>query len=385
MGTGFMILGILIAFFAFSRLYVLTANAEVDRYVDQELRTFLVGASVHIYKGALVGTDPAGYLKAFVPGDVFKGIAYEECDNTIGAATAGAKSCRVFQMGDFSYTLANAAQADCGKPAFATADNAIALTGHPDAYVGRIVSYEKANAVVVRLNALGEKPPNGIGSLELVLTGHEAFTATGATAGTACVGGFDLKSILGTGWTMNAAEDGGILGTFDATSEVALASCRARNACFPVDKGFTFEVELCVTNSGAAANDIDFGVGSALTTNSEADIDHADMAQLAGFHVDAASENILFQSDDATTDVAAVDTTIDNDSSTDVPKKFKIVGRPSGVVELWIDGVRRLSTTSFAVLSTALVAPFINVEKTADAAVMTILFRNLRMAGGVAA
>ena len=35
----------------------LTANRQVDHYVDQELRSFQVAASAHVYKGAFVGLD----------------------------------------------------------------------------------------------------------------------------------------------------------------------------------------------------------------------------------------------------------------------------------------------------------------------------------------
>jgi len=378
------LIGILIAGYAFVELFALSANAEIDRYTDQDLRSFPLGAAVHIYKGAFVGVDPGGHLKAFVPGDVFVGVAYEEIDNSSG--TAGALNCRVFTRGDFSVTLSGAANEDAGKPLFATADNATALTGHPDGYMGRIVQYLAADEVLLRIKAPGEVAPNGVGSVELKLIGHEAFTATGATAGTSSVGAFDLKSILGLGWTMNDAENAGIKGAFDATAEIALASCRTRNACLPVDKGVTMEVDLVVSDKGdAAALDVDFGLGTALTTNSEADIDHADMAQLAGFHMDGNSDNILAQSDDNTTDVAAVDTTIDNDSTTGVAKKFKIVGRPDGTVEFWIAGARVLCSTSFALLNTAMVGAFVNVEKTSNDTTAEIILRNLRVAGGMAA
>jgi predicted RecA/RadA family phage recombinase len=359
----------------------LAANRELDRFVDQELRSLPLAASEVIYKGAYVGKNPAGYFKAFVPGDEFAGIAYEAATAT---TTAGAVSCRVFTLGDFVLPLTSVAQKDVGKAVYATDDATLALTGHPDAFVGRILAVHATNYALVRLRQPGEKPNPGEGSVELVLTGHENFTETGATAGTSCVGGFDLKSILGTGWVCNDAEDGGIKGDFDAVAEVALASCRQRNDTLPVDKGVTLDVDLVVADSGDnAALDIDFGFGTALTTNSEADIDHGDMAQLAAFHLDGNSDDILAQSDDATTDVAAVDTTKNNDSSTDVPKHFKIIVRPSGAVEFWIDGVRVLPTTTFAVLSTALLAAFINMEKTSNDTTASIIFRNLRVAGGM--
>lgn len=224
----------------------------------------------------------------------------------------------------------------------------------------------------------------------LELSGYEAFAETGATAGTATIGAFDFKTILGLGATMSDTEDGGILGTFDATAEVALASLRTRNDCLPIDKGLTFDVELCVTDKGdATALDIDWGFGTALTTNSEASIDHADMVQLAAFHMDGNSDDVLAQSDDNTTDVAAVDTTINNDSTTDVAKKYKIVVRPTGSVEFYCDSgsgfARLLSSTTFAMLSSANVAAFINMEKTSDDTTAVILFRKLRIAAGMAA
>ena len=66
----------------------LTANRDVDHYVDQELRTFPVAAAKHVYKGALVGTDSAGYARPLAAGDSFAGIAYEEMDNSAGASGA---------------------------------------------------------------------------------------------------------------------------------------------------------------------------------------------------------------------------------------------------------------------------------------------------------
>ncbi len=361
----------------------LTANANVTRLVDQELREFPVGAAVTIYRGGFVGIDPAGYAKDFEPGDLFAGIAYEYVDNSSGAAAAD--KVRVYTQGDFEFTLTSAALTDVGKPVYATDDSTLALTGHPDAYVGKVVHYEAANTVIFRMRQWGEAPPNGNGSITLGLTGHETFTETGATAGTFTLNGFDGKSALGLGILMADAENAGITFQFDATAEVALASIRTTDDRLPIDKGVTMDVELVVSDKGDdAALDIDWGFGTALTTNSEADIDHADMVQLACFHMNGNSDNILCQSDDNTTDVAATDSTIDNDSTTDVAKKFKIIVRPAGTVEFWIAGARVLSSTSFGVLSTANLAAFINMEKTSNDTTAVLTFRNLVVKGGTA-
>ena len=360
----------------------LTANRDVDRLVDTELRSFPVGAAEHIYRDGFVGVDPAGFAKAFVPGDLFHAIAYEGIDNSAGAA--GALSVRGRVEGDFILALSGAALTDRGRPVFATDDATIALTGHPDAFVGTIIQYYASGYVVVRLKQPGEKPPNGRGSSELILTGFEHFPATGATAGDEHVGAFEFESILGPGLSgPTDAENGGHTMAFDATGETALASCRTPHEVFPVDKAVTFEVELLLADIGDDEMDVDWGLGTALTTNSEANIDHADMVQLACFHLDGLVANILAQSDDNTTDVAPVDTTIDN--SLTVPRKYKIIVRPSGVAEFWIDGVRMLPTTAFAVLSTAMLAAFINAEKVTDAGVASLIFRNLRVCGGCAA
>jgi hypothetical protein len=366
---------------------VLSANALVNRLVDTETRVFPVAASAVIYRGALVGIDPAGMLKPFVPGDVFVGIAYEA---VTGTSTAGAVTCRVWVEGDFQYTLASAAADDVLKPVYATADDAIALTGNYDAYVGRVLAYVTTNTVIVRLKAAGEEAPNGIGAIKLEVTGLENFDATGADGATngnvyfgSPNGAVEAKSILGTGVSPNDAEGGGVKLTFDAVAEIALASVRTINDCLPVDKGLRMDVDLVAADSGDnAALDIDIGFGTALTTNSEADVDHADMVNLAALHIDGASDNILAQSDNNVTDVAPVDTTIDNDSATDVPKHLTIIVRPTGAVEFWINNARVLSSTTFAVDPTANLAAFINMEKTADNTTAELVFRNLRITAG---
>ena len=361
----------------------LSANANVNHFVDQELREFPVAAAVHVYKGARVGLDPAGYLKAFVPGDLFAGIAYEEADNSSGAA--GAISCRVYVLGDFELTITGVALTDAGAPVFATADNTQALTGHPDAYMGRVVHYLTTNTALVRLRPWGEKPPNGVGSFEIVETGAGTFEGLTTTTGQKYLpSGLTAKSIDGAGVHQIDGEDGGIEFAFDAVAEVALASLRTVNDTFPVDKGITLEAKVTVHDNGDdTAGDLDIGLGTALTTNSEADVDHGDMVQLAAFHLDGNDENIDCQSDNDSTDVAPVDSTIDNVA--DTYKLLKIIVRPTGAVEFWIDGVRVLSSTTFAVLSTAVLAPFINVEKTATDTVYSVYVQYFRVAGGKAA
>lgn len=107
----------------------LTANADVARPIDQDIRQYPVAASVHIFKGSWVGLDPAGLAKPFVPGDVLIGLAYEESDNSTGAASA--KKIRVWVQTDVSFALTGLADKHAGRAVYATADDAIALGRSP--------------------------------------------------------------------------------------------------------------------------------------------------------------------------------------------------------------------------------------------------------------
>ncbi len=374
-------IAVMAIFFFGLGLRALSANAQIDRLAEQDLRTWPVGAARHIYGGANVGVDPAGQLKPFEPGDEFVGVAYEEKDNSSGAA--GALTCRVHTQGDFTPTLTGVTNGDVGKAVYATADDAQALSGHPDAFMGRVVGKFAANKAVVRLKSLGEKPTAAdTGSIEIVTDFADFFPATGAASGTQYADGFKLESVLGLGVSLLVGEGGGASMAVDAVAEVASAAISTPDS-LPVDKGITFDGRFHLTNiADAAAFDFDFGLGTLLTANSKADVDHADMVQLASIHMNGNVAAILAQSDDDTTDVAPVDTTIVNVTTAGAFKDFKIIVRPAGTVEFWIDGARVLASTTFAVLATAALCAFLNIEKTSDDTTAVVKVDRLRAAGG---
>lgn len=331
--------------------------------VATETREFLVGAARVLFKGGVAGLDPGGYAKAFEPGDRFAGLVEDYVDNSSGAA--GAVRVKVHTSGDWKLPISGVAVKDAGKPVFATDDGTFAFTGHPDAFVGYLLHYDSTGYGIVRLKRPFEEPPNGQGSLTLRMSGGKYFDATGGAATTEKFhpDGFYLYGNLGVGVAPLSAENGGLKLAFDAVAEDAQADA-ATLGLFPVDKGITVRGLICMADKGDhAAVDFDFGLGTPLTSNTLGDVDHADMVQLACFHMDGNSDNILFQSDDNTTDVAPVDTGVDNDSTTDVPKVWQVVVRPAGTVEAWIDGVRVLATTSFALSASAVVAALAVLEK----------------------
>jgi predicted RecA/RadA family phage recombinase len=125
----------------------LTANRDMDRYVDQELRALPVKNGAHIYKGAFVGLS-GGYAQPLAAGDPFAGVAYEEVNNT---GTDGAKSVRVYTCGDFEHTLASASRASNGAVVYASADDTITLTQGSNSAIGNQVDVAATNKIILRL------------------------------------------------------------------------------------------------------------------------------------------------------------------------------------------------------------------------------------------
>jgi len=127
----------------------LTANREVDHFVDQELRTLRVKGTAHVYKGALVGLTAAGFARGLVAGDAFAGIAYEEMNNT---GADGAKVARVLTLGDFAAAVSGAAQTDVGRPVFASADDTLTFVAVGNSYVGFVQDYVSSGNIILRID-----------------------------------------------------------------------------------------------------------------------------------------------------------------------------------------------------------------------------------------
>ena len=128
----------------------LTANRDVDHYIDQELRSFQIAAAKHVYKGALVGLATSGYARPLVAGDPFVGLAYEEIDNSSGAN--GDLSARVYTLGDFQHALAGATVAHVGRPVFASADDTLTFTADGNTYVGIVQDVPSSGEIILRLD-----------------------------------------------------------------------------------------------------------------------------------------------------------------------------------------------------------------------------------------
>ncbi len=132
----------------------LTANRELNRYVDQELRSFPVAAATHIWKGALVGIDRAtGHVRGLAAGDTFAGIAYEEMDNTNGDGAA--KNIRLYTQGDFVLTVNGATAVWTGASVYALSDEVTGLlTTGGASYCGVLLAAVGTNLGIVRIQPL---------------------------------------------------------------------------------------------------------------------------------------------------------------------------------------------------------------------------------------
>jgi hypothetical protein len=118
-----------------------------------ELESYLVEDSVHIYKGALVVLNNAGYLEPATNAadKVLAGVAYEECDNTLDGHSQGGKTCRVYRKGIFKFVTADLVQADVGIVCYVEDDQTVNDAGSVSQGViaGTVVEIESATAVWV--------------------------------------------------------------------------------------------------------------------------------------------------------------------------------------------------------------------------------------------
>ena len=112
-------------------------------------------AAQKIYQGALVVISAAGYASNAVveAGSNFAGIAYEQKDNSAGAA--GALSLRVETQGVWELPIAAATIADVGSIVYASANDIVTLTEGADKkpIVGKIVGIVSSTKVLVKLTS----------------------------------------------------------------------------------------------------------------------------------------------------------------------------------------------------------------------------------------
>jgi phosphoribosylpyrophosphate synthetase len=134
----------------------LSANKDRPVKAAGPVQSFLVEDNVHIYKGALVVANNAGYAEPATnaANKVLIGVAYEECDNTLTGHSQGGKSVRVIRAGSFPFTTADLVQADVGIKCYVEDDDTIndAGTSTQGIIAGIVVEALSATKVVVDIS-----------------------------------------------------------------------------------------------------------------------------------------------------------------------------------------------------------------------------------------
>lgn len=128
----------------------LTANRDVDHFVDQEIRRCPVAASVQIFKGGFVGLNSGKYARALAAGDKCVGLAYDGADNRSGGN--GERCIRVYTQGDFLLPLSGASRTDIGKAVYASDDATLTFTAMGNSLMGVCVDVPTAGQIILRVD-----------------------------------------------------------------------------------------------------------------------------------------------------------------------------------------------------------------------------------------
>lgn len=221
----------------------LTTNRELDHYVDQELRTLPVAASQHVFKGALVGTTTAGFVRPLTAGDALAGVAYEEQDNSAGAD--GALSVRLYTLGDFGHALAGAVAADIGRPVFASGDDTLTFVGGGNSFAGVVRDIPSSGQVLFRLDTDRGRMKTFSYEVENLTAGQDISTRS--------IHSFELDGWVASARIVNQATTASGIDNSN-TCVVTLAAGGATLATVTFDATTTFPAANQVQDLGAITN-----------------------------------------------------------------------------------------------------------------------------------
>ena len=158
--------------------WALTANRQLDRYIDEELAEHPIKGSVKLFNGAIVGRDATtGLARPLVAGDAVLGISHGEYDNSAGAD--GALKCRVFARGRFKVPL-SAVQTNVGAVIYATDDATFSLVSN-NSPVGKLQELSDAGYVILQLHT-ESMTDTVVGLKDSIVTHTEADSPVALTA-----------------------------------------------------------------------------------------------------------------------------------------------------------------------------------------------------------
>jgi len=160
------------------------------------------------------------------------------------------------------------------------------------------------------------------------------------------------------------------LGLTAEAQKIDMLSTRA----FGVESNWIVDGIINVVADGDAAA-VDFNIGVANATHaSDADT----ITEACFIHMDGTSQNILAESDDGTTEVAATDTTVDYVVGT--PFHFLMDGRNTSDIQIYINGVNVLPSSVFKLnAATGPLKLLAHIEKSSDDSPGTLNIDQLRV------
>ena len=185
---------------------------------------------------------------------------------------------------------------------------------------------------------------------------------------------FGILRVLTAGFPSGAMCGGGFHAAFSPTAEAQKIDLLSKQA-FALDSNWICETTVNVL-AAADADVVDINIGVANATHAS---DADSITESCFIHLDSSgSSNILAESDDGTTEVAATDTTIDWAAGT----AFHVVfdGRDPSDVQLYINGVNRLAATVFDIsAATGPLRALFHFEKSANDSLCDVLLQKFEV------
>jgi len=166
---------------------------------------------------------------------------------------------------------------------------------------------------------------------------------------------------------------GGMRFILDATNEAQKIDALSHKAV-ALDSDWIFMAEVVIDAAAGSATDISIGVADGTHAT-----DFQSVATLCTIHVDGASQDILVQSDDGTTDVAPIDSNLNWTAAT--PFALVIDGRDTTDIKIYINGIRETATGTTLALAAAAsgLKACVHIEKTATTNVADVTVANMKI------
>jgi len=298
-----------------------------------EFNSLPAAATAQPYEGSMCSIDGDGYVDALTAGAPFVGHAWEECDNSAGAAAAKNVKLRTGRY-RAEVSVTGASLLAHGMPVYASDDATLTTDPGtdtaPNSLVGVMVRYVSSGIAVVEFRAGEAAAP--LVSDDIVFEDDFLGDSLGAHWATVDVG--DATQ------TIVADEHGGAVSCLiAATSEAEDAVIYFGDELnFDIDHLKRIEMRAKIITPGAGVTLV-WGMAGAH------DLDKDTVAQNAWFRVEGGTLDLLVESDDGTNNNDDDDTAINLVS--DAYHDFMIDFTDTSDVKFFVDGVQVSDATTF--------------------------------------